>query len=88
MKKFFSLAAAALLIGGLASASAFAADAPAKTAPKKAVKSHHAMSCSDYAYESQAMKDCMAKADMKKGGMKSMKTSTAKKNATAAKKAM
>jgi hypothetical protein len=79
MKKLFSFAAAALLVGSLTSAAAFAADAP-KAAPKKA---HHTMSCSDYAYESQAMKDCMAKRDMK-----SMKTSATKKAATTKKKAM
>ncbi|MDB5409515.1 MAG: hypothetical protein JWL84_4427 [Rhodospirillales bacterium] len=81
MKKLFSLAAAALLVGSLTSAAAFAADAP-KAAPKKA-KAHHMMSCNDYAYESQAMKDCMAKGDMK-----SMKTSATKKAPTAKKKAM
>jgi hypothetical protein len=82
MKKLFSLAAAALLVGSLASASAFAADAPKADAPKKvAAKSHHKMGCNDYAWDSQAMKDCMAKGDMK-----SMKHST--KKASASKKAM
>ena len=86
MKKLFSLAAAALLVGSLASVSAFAADAPMKAAPKKTAKAHRMMSCNDYAYESQAMKDCMAKADMKKA--KPMKTSAVKKSSTAKKKAM
>ena len=82
MKKLFSLAAAVLLVGSLASVSAFAADAP-KAAPKKmSMKSHHKMSCSDYAWESQAMKDCMAK-----GEMKATKTSAHKK-VKAVKKAM
>jgi hypothetical protein len=84
MKKLFSLAAAALLVGSLASVSAFAADAPKAAAPKKAMaKSHHQMSCNDYAWESQAMKDCLAKGDAK-----SMKTSATKKAPTAKKKAM
>ena len=55
------------LVGSLASASAFAADAPKAAAPAKtaAAKPHHMKSCDDYAYESQAAKDCMAKGDMK-----------------------
>jgi hypothetical protein len=80
MKKLFSLAAAALLVGSLASVSAFAADAPKKATTKP----HHMMSCNDYAYESQAMKDCMAKGDAK-----ATKASASKKaKAPAAKKAM
>lgn len=83
MEKLFSLAAAVALVGSLASFSAFAADAPTTAAPKKAMaKSHHMMSCNDYAYESQAMKDCMAKGDMN-----SMKSSSTKKAPTT-KKAM
>jgi hypothetical protein len=100
MKKLFSLAAAALLVGSLASVSAFAADAPktdmkmaapTKAAPKKAAMAHHHMkSCSDYAYESQAAKDCMAKGDMKmKKSTKATKTSATKKAPAAeTKKAM
>lgn len=97
MKKLFSLAAAALLVGSLASVSAFAADAPktdattaapAKTAPKK-VAPHHVKSCDDFAYQSQAAKDCMAKGDMKmKKSTKATKTSATKKAPAATKKAM
>jgi hypothetical protein len=74
MKKLFSLAAAAMLVGSFASLSASAADAP----KKGAAKSHHMMSCSDYAYESKAMKDCMAKGDAKSA---KTKKASAKKNA-------
>jgi hypothetical protein len=80
MKKLFSLAVAAVLVGSFASVSAFAANAPKKAAAKP----HHMMSCNDYAYESQAMKDCMAKGDAK-----ATKASAPKKaKAPAAKKAM
>jgi hypothetical protein len=89
MKKLFSLAAAVLLVGSLASVSAFAADAP-KAAPKKAAAAHHVKSCDDFAYQSQAAKDCMAKGDMKmKKSTKATKTSATKKApAAATKKAM
>jgi hypothetical protein len=64
--------------------------APAKAAPKK-VAAHHVKSCDDFAYQSQAAKDCMAKGDMKmnmKKSTKATKTSATKKAPAAAKKAM
>ena len=53
-KILLSLAAAALLVGGLATLS---------TGAEAATKSAHKMSCYDYAWESQAQKDCLAKGD-------------------------
>ena len=63
-KTLLTLAAAALLIGGLASAPAQAA-APAKAPAHKMAHhaSHHKKSCYDYAWESQQQKDCLAKGD-------------------------
>jgi hypothetical protein len=87
MKKLFSLAAAALLVGSLASVSAFAADAP-KAAPKKAAAAHHVKSCDDYAYESQAAKDCAAKVGVKKAPKATKTSATKKAPAAATKKAM
>ena len=66
MKKLMFLTAATLLVAGLAAAPAFAqgtAKTTTKTATTKTAtmkKSHHAMSCYDYAWDSQAQKDCLA----------------------------
>ena len=65
MKKLMYLTAATLLVAGLAAAPAFA-QGTAKTTTTKTTKtatmkkSHHAMSCYDYAWDSQAQKDCLA----------------------------
>ncbi len=74
MKKLISIAAATLLVAGLAAAPAFAQGAMKKKTPMKA---HHAMSCYDYAWDSQAQKDCLAgksaKPMAKKASSKKMK---------------
>jgi uncharacterized membrane protein len=72
MKKLMVIALATLLAVGLASASAFAQGATKKAAMPKA---KHAMSCYDYAWDSQGQKDCLA-------GKKpmTMKKSSAKKS--------
>jgi hypothetical protein len=79
MKKLMVIAAATLLAIGLASASAFAQGATKKAAMPKA---KHAMSCYDYAWDSQAQKDCLAgkkPMTMKKASAKkSMKKTTSK----------
>jgi hypothetical protein len=66
-KTLLSFAAAALLLSGLAvvPAAAQTTPAPAAKAPAKHAThhhaTHHAKSCYDYAWESQAQKDCLAK---------------------------
>jgi len=79
MKKLIVIAAATLLAVGLASASAFAQGATKKAAMPKA---KHATSCYDYAWDSQAQKDCLAgkkPMTMKKASAKkSMKKTTPK----------
>lgn len=59
MKKLMYVTAATLLVAGLAAAPVFAQDAMKKKMPMKA-HAHHAMSCYDYAWDSQAQKDCLA----------------------------
>ncbi len=79
-KKLLSLAAAALLVGGL---SFVASPAEAATAKKASMhKSHHKMSCYDQAWESQAMKDCLAKAEAKPAAKKAMKKGKKKAKTT------
>jgi hypothetical protein len=81
-KILFSLAAAALIIGGLASVST---SAQAATKAPMAHKASHKMSCYDYAWDSQQQKDCLAKGDtMAKPAVK--KTSMKKKAKKAAPK--
>jgi len=62
MKKLMMITAAMLLAAGFATAPAFAQAAATKTMPMKtmAKKSAHARSCYDYAWDSQAQKDCLA----------------------------
>jgi hypothetical protein len=73
----------------LFAAPAMAADAPAAKADmagkKMAMKSKHKFSCYDYAWDSQALKDCLAKPaseqkPMKKSMKKSMKKDATKKS--------
>ena len=63
-KTLLTLAAAMLMIGGLASVPASAQTAaPAAKAPAHKMAHHaarHKMTCYDYAWESQAQKDCLA----------------------------
>ena len=64
--EYIPSARAALLLGGLAvvPAAAQTAPAPAAKAPAKHAThhaGHHVKSCYDYAWESQAQKDCLAK---------------------------
>jgi hypothetical protein len=59
MKKLMYITAATLLVAGLAATPAFAQDAMKKKMPMKA-HTHHAMSCYDNAWDSQAQKDCLA----------------------------
>ena len=76
MKTLFSVTAATLLVAGLAAAPAFAQGTMKKSMPMKA---HHSMSCYDYAWDSQAQKDCLAgksaKPMTKKATKKAMKKS-------------
>lgn len=80
MKKLMYITAATLLVAGLATAPAFAQGTAKKAMPKKA---HHTMSCYDYAWDSQAQKDCLAgksaKPTAKKAMKKSMKKAAPKK---------
>jgi len=81
MKKLMSITAAMMLAGGLVSAPAFAAgSAPAAAKPAAKTMAHktmhkavHKASCYDYAWQSQAMKDCLAKGDKPMKMKKSMK---------------
>ena len=71
-KKLLSLAAAALLVGGL-SLAASPADAatPKKEGHYKHQAKHHVFNCYDYAWESQELKDCLDKAQAKQASAKS-----------------
>lgn len=74
MKKLLCLAAATLMLGGLAAfptaaMAAGTAPPPAKHMTHKATAKHHMhhrvahkRSCYDYAWQSQQMKDCVSKA--------------------------
>jgi len=81
MKKLMVIAVATLLAVGFASASAFVQGATKKAAMPKA---KHAMSCYDYAWDSQGQKDCLAgkkpmtmkKSPAKKSTKKSMPKTT------------
>ena len=85
-KTLLTLAAAVLMIGGLASVPASAQTAaPASKAPAHKMAhhaAHHKMSCSDYAWESQAMKDCEAGKSAAPAHKSSMKKSMKKKAKT------
>ena len=56
MKKLMYITAATLLVAGLAVAPAFA-QGSMKNMP---MKGHHTKSCYDFAWDSQAQKDCLA----------------------------
>ena len=58
MKKLMVITAAAMLVASLASGSAFAQGATKKAAVHK---TKHTTSCYNYAWDSQAQKDCLAK---------------------------
>ncbi|HTZ78481.1 MAG TPA: hypothetical protein VMC10_11250 [Stellaceae bacterium] len=79
--KIWTVAMAAAITGVLALPAPSAYAQAAKPAPAKAkpmamhMAAHHRMSCYDYAWQSQAMQDCLAKKD----NMKSMKKSSSKK---------
>jgi hypothetical protein len=90
MKKLMMLTAATLLVAGFTAAPVFAQTAAPKTMPMKSMKSmksmkaHHPKSCYDYAWDSQAQKDCLAGKSMKPmakkaSAKKSMKKPAAKK---------
>lgn len=90
LAKVWTVAVAAVVAGVLAMP-APAAYAQASTAPaakpmtmKKpmARKSHHKMSCYDYAYQSAAMQDCLAKGTSKTSGSKPMMKKSTKKKTT------
>jgi hypothetical protein len=80
MKKLMVITAAAMLVASLASASAFAQGATKKAAVHKA---KHTTSCYNYAWDSQAQKDCLAgkkpMAVKKASGKKSTKKAMPKK---------
>ena len=78
-KTLLSLAAATLIIGGLASVPT---SAQAATAAPMAHKSVHKMSCYDYAWDSQQQKDCLVKGD--KMAKPAVKKASTKKKATKA----
>lgn len=81
MKKLMYITAATLLVAGLAAAPAFAQGTAKKATPMK--KAHHTMSCYNYAWDSQAQKDCLAgkKPMAKKAATKkSMKKAAPKKS--------
>jgi hypothetical protein len=84
--KVWTVAAAAVIAGGLALPAAFAQTAPAPAAkpmtmakPMAHKASHHKMSCYDYAYQSKAMSDCLAKGS---GAAKPMAKKSTKKKTT------
>jgi hypothetical protein len=77
-KTLFSLAAAALIIGGLASVPT---SAEAATKAPMAHKASHKVSCYDYAWDSQQQKDCLAKGDAKPAVKKASVKKKAKKAA-------
>ena len=83
--KFWGAAVAAGVMGMFVAAapSAYAQPSAQPTAKKPAAEvkstSHHKMSCYDYAWDSQQMKDCLAKSSSKKP--MPQKTSATKKPA-------
>ncbi len=90
LAKMWTVAVAAVVAGVLA-LPAPAAYAQTTTAPaakpmtmKKpmAHKSSHKMSCYDYAYQSAAMQDCLAKGTSKTGATKPMMKKSTKKKTT------
>ncbi len=74
MKKLMYITAATLLVAGLAAAPAFAQG----TTKKMPMKAHHTKSCYDYAWDSQAQKDCLAGKSAKPMAKKAAKKSTKK----------
>jgi hypothetical protein len=88
MKKLMYITAAALLVAGLAVAPASAQGTKpgattSKSMKKMPMKARHARSCYDYAWDSQAQKDCLAGKSAKPMAKKAAKKSAKK----AAKKA-
>ena len=89
LAKMWTVAVAAVVAGGLAlpapAALAQTSTAPAAkpmTTKPMAHKSHHKMDCYDLAYQSQAMADCLAKANNKASMAKPMTKKTTKKKTT------
>lgn len=88
--KVWTVALAAAVVGVLTlpAPAAYAAGATKPAATKPAMKpmamkkSHHKMGCYDYAWESAAMKDCLAKGSGSMG--KPMKKSSMKKKMSSA----
>jgi hypothetical protein len=91
MKKLMYITAAALLVAGLAAAPASAqsttkpAATTSKSMKKMPMKARHMKSCYDYAWDSQAQKDCLAGKSAKPmakkaSGKKSMKKAATKKS--------
>jgi hypothetical protein len=64
MKKLMYIAAATLLVAGLSAAPVFAQGttkpAASSSTKKMPMKARHMKSCYDYAWDSQAQKDCLA----------------------------
>ena len=85
--KMWSVAVAAVVVGALAlpAPAAYAqtstapAAKPAATKKPMVHKSAHRMDCYDYAYQSQAMQDCLAKKGNKTGSSKPVKKVSKKK---------
>jgi hypothetical protein len=87
LAKMWTVAVAAVVAGALAlpAPAAYAQTSAAPAAkpmkmPMAHKASHHKMSCYDYAYQSQAMQDCLAKGASASKPM--MKKSTKKKTAS------
>jgi hypothetical protein len=90
MKKLMYITAATLLVAGLAAAPASAqgttkpAATTSKSMKKMPMKAHHVRSCYDYAWDSQAQKDCLAgksaKPMAKKASAKKSKKAATKKS--------
>ena len=86
--KMWTVAVAAVIAGALALPAAHAqtsaapATKPAATAKPMAHKAHHKMDCYDYAYQSAAMADCLAKQGNKTSSAKPMMKKASKKKTT------
>ncbi len=90
LAKMWTVAVAAVVAGVLAlpapaayaQTSAAPAAKPMTMKKPMARKSHHKMSCYDYAWQSAAMQDCLAKGTSKTGAGKPMMKKSSKKKTT------
>jgi hypothetical protein len=88
LAKMWTVAVAAVVVGGLALPAAYAqtsaapAAKPMTMSKPMAHKSHHKTDCYDLAYQSQAMADCLAKQGSKTSAAKPMTKKASKKKTT------